>query len=101
MPTPRFPARLAAALIASAIGCAEGAASTAPDVPPAGTPSAAPATPSAFRVRGRVTDTQGRPLAGVDVVVDNTLLFNTSVSARTDADGTYRVQVPAGSWRVL
>ena len=111
MPTPRLRSRLTAALIASAIGCAEGSASTAPDGPtPPGTPAATPpgaptvappAAPTANRVRGRVTDTQGRPLAGVRIIVDNTLYFNTSVSTQTDGDGAYSVQVPAGSWRVL
>jgi hypothetical protein len=52
-------------------------------------------------VRGRVTDTQGRPLAGIKVVIDNTVFFNSAVTTQTDADGDYAAQVPAGSWRAL
>ena len=108
MHTTRFRSHLAATLIAATLvaptlACAEGGAATGPETPPpAGTPTVNPGgTANANRVRGRVTDTQGRPLAGVRVVIDNTIYFNTAVTTQTDADGNYSAQVPAGSWRVI
>lgn len=50
--------------------------------------------------KGRVVDASGRPLSDVQIVVDNTIYFNTAVTGRTDANGSYRLQVPGGSWRV-
>lgn len=51
-------------------------------------------------VQGRAVDTQGRPLADVEVIVDNTLYDNTGLTGRTDADGRYAIAVPDGAWRV-
>ncbi|HKO82339.1 MAG TPA: carboxypeptidase-like regulatory domain-containing protein [Chitinophagaceae bacterium] len=50
--------------------------------------------------KGRVVDTQGKPIAGAKVYVDNTIYFNSGISTTTNADGFYKVQVPPGSWRV-
>ena len=51
-------------------------------------------------MKGRVTDSAGNPLAGAQVVADNTLLYNSNAIAVSDAKGYYRVDVsrPAGTW---
>jgi hypothetical protein len=36
----------------------------------------------------------------VQIVVDNTVVFNSAVTGTTGADGSYRLTVPDGSWRV-
>lgn len=53
-----------------------------------------------YVVRGRVTDENGRPIAGAEIVIDNEFLYNSYVTARSGADGTYRVQLPrvASTW---
>ena len=43
-------------------------------------------------IQGSVTDTNGDPLAGANVVV-----AGTSVGAATDADGTYQIDIPSGT----
>lgn len=49
-------------------------------------------------VSGKVTDSQGNPLQGVKIIVDHGLFFNTNLTTSTDAEGRYRVKVPAGAW---
>jgi len=44
-------------------------------------------------VKGKATDTTGKPLAGVEVVADNQLLHNSNVVGITGADGTYRLEL--------
>jgi hypothetical protein len=57
---------------------------------------------TAWVVTGRVTDPQGRPLQGVEVVADNLLLYDSNVLGRTGADGSYRIDLPqaASTYRV-
>ena len=43
-------------------------------------------------IEGTVTDTEGNPLAGANVIVDGT-----SVGAASDSDGAYQIDVPAGT----
>ena len=43
-------------------------------------------------IEGTVTDTEGNPLAGANVIVDGT-----SVCAASDSDGAYQIDVPAGT----
>jgi hypothetical protein len=43
---------------------------------------------------GRVVDTQGQPIQGAEVVIDNTLIYNSTLVASTDANGTYKVKLP-------
>ena len=43
-------------------------------------------------IEGSVTDSNGSPLAGANVVVDGT-----SVGAATGADGTYQINIPSGT----
>ncbi|GHB75428.1 carboxypeptidase-like regulatory domain-containing protein [Persicitalea jodogahamensis] len=58
-----------------------------------------PDKPRAGYVTGKAVDSQGKPLSGVEVVIDNTLFYNTNLLTNTDANGLYRVQTPNGSWR--
>ena len=51
-------------------------------------------------VKGRVVDGAGLPLAGVKVVIEHTVLHATYVHATTGKDGSYRAEVPHGSWNV-
>ncbi|ATB46818.1 carboxypeptidase-like regulatory domain-containing protein [Corallococcus macrosporus] len=44
-------------------------------------------------LKGKATDTAGRPLAGVEVVADNQVLYNSDVVGVTGADGTYRLEL--------
>ena len=80
----------------------------APDGAAGGAPSAAtpakadPAVVEPGFVKGRVTDAQGRPLAGAKVFADNTLYYNTNAIGVTDAEGYYRLDVsePRGTWHM-
>src|SRR5687768_2065357 len=51
------------------------------------------------RVKGRVVDTKGNPIANAKVVIENTVLYASYVYATTDADGFYNTTVPNGSWK--
>lgn len=44
--------------------------------------------------QGKVVDTQGKPLQGVEVVIDNTMIYNSSLVVFTDANGFYKVKLP-------
>lgn len=52
-------------------------------------------------LKGRVLDASGKPLSGVKVFADNTLLYNSNAIAVSDSKGYYRVDVsrPVGTWR--
>ncbi|WP_025762355.1 carboxypeptidase-like regulatory domain-containing protein [Dyadobacter tibetensis] len=43
---------------------------------------------------GKVVDTQGNPMSGVEVVVDNTMIYNSTLVVFTDANGQYKVKLP-------
>jgi len=43
---------------------------------------------------GKVVDTQGKPLQGVEVVIENTMIYNSSLVVFTDANGLYKVRLP-------
>jgi hypothetical protein len=114
MPRPARRPLLPLLLAATALACSDAPAPTAPPAappatgapppPPAPTPppTAPPASGGAhaYVVRGTATDTEGRPVAGAEVVVDNALLSNSAVTGTTGGDGGYRLTVPDGSWRV-
>ena len=51
-------------------------------------------------VKGKVVDARGEPVAGATVTVDHTLFYNSNIQVKSGKDGTYRVQVPQGSYRV-
>jgi hypothetical protein len=52
-------------------------------------------------VKGTVVDAKGNPLAGVSIIIDNTIFGNTYVTATTNGKGEYKVRVPnVGAWIV-
>lgn len=53
-------------------------------------------------LKGLVVDSTGAPMAGVEVIADNTLFYNTNVIGYTDATGHYRLDIshPLGTWQV-
>lgn len=93
-------------LIVSLIACGgSGAGGTPPPggpgvPPPPGGPGANTVEP--YVLKGHVTDTQGRPLAGANVVAGFTLGYDNNLLALTDENGNYRIEMPAvaGTWRV-
>jgi hypothetical protein len=56
--------------------------------------------PQKGMVQGRVTDTKGNPIAGVRVVVENTVFHASYTYGITNKDGYYKTAVPNGSWHV-
>ncbi|MBO9636516.1 MAG: carboxypeptidase regulatory-like domain-containing protein, partial [Chitinophagaceae bacterium] len=42
---------------------------------------------------GTVTDTQGKPIAGAEVVIDNTMIYNSNLLTNSDAQGRYKVKL--------
>lgn len=48
---------------------------------------------------GTVKYSNGNPIANAQVVIENTVLYNSYVYATTDEQGVYRKAVPAGSWK--
>ncbi|WP_127130644.1 carboxypeptidase-like regulatory domain-containing protein [Pseudoflavitalea rhizosphaerae] len=44
-------------------------------------------------VTGAITDTQGKPIAGAEVVIDNTMIYNSNLLANSDAAGKYKVKL--------
>lgn len=52
-------------------------------------------------VSGRATDSQGRPIAGATVVINNAVWFNRNIVLHSASDGTYRHELPPNdSWYV-
>lgn len=99
-------APLAVTLVVMLAACAGGAdLSGTITGPPATTLPGAPApspSPAVGVVTGSVVDTRGNPLAGVQVIADNTLFYNTNAVGVTDAQGRYRIDVgqPVGTWHM-
>jgi hypothetical protein len=68
-----------------------------PSAMPSASPSVAPTPKGKGKVQGTVLDISGRPLGNVKVTVDGT----TTLTASTDATGTFRLaDVPAG-WQFM
>lgn len=55
-----------------------------------------------YVVKGRVLDPQGRPMPGVSVLADNTMLYDSNAQAVTDSDGAYRLDLSLmeTTWRM-
>ncbi|MCK0112109.1 carboxypeptidase-like regulatory domain-containing protein [Ornithinimicrobium sp. F0845] len=55
-----------------------------------------------YIVKGRVLDSQGRPVPGVSVLANNTMLYGSTAEAVTDADGSYRIDLSLleTTWRM-
>ncbi|TJZ62895.1 carboxypeptidase regulatory-like domain-containing protein [Sphingobacterium olei] len=49
-------------------------------------------------VSGKTLDGSGKPLAGVTILIDNSIFFNSHLSTRSDVNGSYMVTVPTGAW---
>lgn len=49
---------------------------------------------------GKVTDTQGKPIAGAKILLDNTIVYAAYINATTGNDGTYSVKMPTGAYSV-
>jgi Carboxypeptidase regulatory-like domain len=81
-------------------GATAPAPAPAPSQSPVPVPTPAPPA-SAGVVSGRVTDTQGRPIAGATIVVNNALWFNRNIVLKSGADGSYRFELPpSDAWYV-
>ncbi|RYZ88622.1 MAG: carboxypeptidase regulatory-like domain-containing protein, partial [Proteobacteria bacterium] len=52
-------------------------------------------TPEKGFATGKVTNTDGTPFAGVKIVVDNTMIYNSYVATTSDAKGLYKVKLPS------
>lgn len=57
------------------------------------TPTADANTPEPYIMKGRVTNSAGEPLVGIEVFADNTLLYDSNLVDVTDADGYYRIDL--------
>jgi hypothetical protein len=44
-------------------------------------------------VTGTVTDTKGQPIQGAEIVIDNTLIYNSNLLTNSDANGKYKVKL--------
>jgi hypothetical protein len=67
------------------------------------TPTNIPAQPSGLEpyiVKGKVTDNTGVPLAGIEVVANNTQFYDANAVGTTDANGNYRIELTSGSWQM-
>lgn len=53
-------------------------------------------------VTGKVVDASGKPIAGAQIIADNTLYYNTNAIGYTNAKGEYRLDVrqPLGTWNI-
>ncbi len=54
--------------------------------------------PRAGYLTGVAKDQAGTPLAGVRILVDHSIFFNSNLSTYTNAEGKYSIKVPQGSW---
>lgn len=59
-----------------------------------------PSAPVQGFATGRVVDTQGNPIAGADIVLNNTQFYNHNILGQTDAEGFYQLELTPGSWYV-
>ncbi len=51
--------------------------------------------------KGIVLDTQGNPIAGAYLYLQNTTFYNSYINGSTSEDGTYKYQISAGYWKVF
>lgn len=48
---------------------------------------------------GRAVDTQGKPIAGAKVLLDNSIFYASYIDGSTGDDGRYRIRVHPGAWK--
>ncbi|HYC28833.1 MAG TPA: carboxypeptidase-like regulatory domain-containing protein [Chitinophagaceae bacterium] len=58
-----------------------------------------PGTVTKGYVKGKVTDTQGQPVKGVSIIIDNTLIPNSNLVGVTGDDGTYSIRLTNFTWQ--
>src|SRR5262245_24545369 len=46
-------------------------------------------------VSGKVTNSQGQPMAGVQVYISSDVWFNSGSQSTSDANGNYKIKIPA------
>lgn len=56
------------------------------------------AEPRAGYATGTVVDTQGKPIAGAKILLDNSVFYNSYIHGSTGEDGTYRIKAQPGAW---
>lgn len=50
------------------------------------------------KLTGIVKKSDGTPLNNVTIIVDNSILFNSTINTKTNSEGRYAVDIPIGSW---
>ncbi len=48
---------------------------------------------------GKVVDSQGKPIAGAKIYLDNTVFYNSFMDGSTGEDGKYKIKVQQGVWK--
>lgn len=102
MTTMRVFAALAVLLLFAACKADSAPSVTSPANAAAGSAAGGSGT-EPYVVSGRVTDTLGQPLAGVEVFADHTMYYNANIFDVTGDDGRYRIllgESEPSSWRV-
>ena len=89
--TPAIPAALL--FLGTSLSACTGNAGT-----PAASTATAPATVEAGYVTGIAVDTQGKPLAGAKILLENAMFHASYIKGTTQADGRYRLKVQPGVW---
>lgn len=56
-------------------------------------------TPVRNVVKGKATHSNGTPLKGVSILIDNTIFYNSYISGTTGDDGTYQISLTNGAWQ--
>ena len=56
-------------------------------------------TPVKNVVKGKATHSNGTPLKGVSILIDNTIFYNSYLSGTTGDDGTYQITLTNGAWQ--
>ncbi len=47
---------------------------------------------------GKVTDLQGKPISGVEILLENSVLYASYIKGSTKVDGTYKIKIQPGAW---
>lgn len=58
----------------------------------------APSEQKGFVV-GKIVDSQGKPISGAKIYLDNTVFYNSFIDGSTGDDGTYKIKVQQGVWK--
>ncbi|GAA3914824.1 carboxypeptidase-like regulatory domain-containing protein [Luteimonas lutimaris] len=65
-----------------------------------GSKAADAAGPESGYATGTVVDTAGNPIAGAKILLDNSVFYASYIHGSTRDDGSYRIRVQPGAWRV-